>query len=124
MRIERNGSKPSLDVLRSRVSRHRAPYYLLSWWLSPSAPSNTRVLDELTSAQRRDNTTRGATPGLINPARGIDSERIPHPRGDDVVEEESSDSELDYTATGSSGLDLAEALGADPSSTGYDDSQW
>ncbi|KAL8826795.1 MAG: hypothetical protein Q9191_003578 [Dirinaria sp. TL-2023a] len=79
MRIERNNSKPSLDVLRSRVSRHRASFYMLSWWLSPSVSSNSRVLDELSPDQRRNNTTRGSTPGLIDPSQGYNSGRIPYP---------------------------------------------
>ena len=71
MRISTN-DKPSAALLRSRVSRQRVGFSILSWFEAPSAEhkTNDAVLEKLSAAQKQNNTTRGSTPGLINPALG------------------------------------------------------
>ena len=120
MRIENNSTKPSVDVLRSRVSRQRASYFMLSWWLPASAASNARVLDALSPMQRSNNTTRGSTPGLVNPA-AFNSVRVLHPGEDNVDDEEVADEESAYTTAGSSNSDLAEEFVASLGSSAHED---
>ena len=70
--------KPSVALLRSRVSRPRVHFSMLSWFEAPSAEhkTNDTVLKKLSLAQIQNNTTRGATPGLINPELGRAGGRI------------------------------------------------
>ena len=52
---------------------YRPAWRMLAWQVTASAEQNNReqfVLDRLTDAQKSANTTRGSTPGLINPALG------------------------------------------------------
>ena len=52
---------------------YRPAWSMLAWQVTASAEQNDReqfVLERLTDAQKSANTTRGSTPGLINPALG------------------------------------------------------
>ena len=119
MRIENTSTKPSLDVLRSRISRQRVSYCMLSWWLPPSAASNAHVLDALSPMQWSTNTTRGATPGLVNPAAN-NSERVLHPGEENTVETDSEEGSA-QTATDLSDSDSAEESVASSDSLAYQD---
>lgn len=68
-----------------RVSRFlRDSHSLIAWHdtctnsIKPSA-SRDRVLRGLTDAQKRANTTRGSTPGLIDPSLGVTGGVVPYP---------------------------------------------
>ena len=83
MRMERR-NRPNENALNMLASRSMRPLYkMLSWHTKGRvATINTRraaVLAQLTPAQIAANTTRGSTPGLINPALGEIGGRIPHP---------------------------------------------
>lgn len=63
---------------------YRPAWKMIAWHVkTPSAKQNNRkqyVLDSLTDAQKRANTARGSTPGLINPALGeVEGNRVPLP---------------------------------------------
>ncbi len=90
MRIELS-NRPTLDNLRSRNSRKKSIYHMISWWTNPTAPGNRPVIQSLTPAQIAGNTTRGSTPGLIDPALGEAGGRIPHPIDEGDSEEDDSD---------------------------------
>ncbi len=64
---------------------------MISWWTNPTAPGNRPVIQSLTPAQIAGNTTRGSTPGLIDPALGEAGGRIPHPIDEGDSEEDDSD---------------------------------
>lgn len=77
--------RPSSNTLQMRVSRFlRDSHSLIAWHdtstmsVKPSA-SRDRVLSGLTEAQKRANTTRGSTPGLINPSLGVGGGVVPYP---------------------------------------------
>lgn len=77
MRMSPN-DKPSVSNVRSRVSRPRVSFSVLSWFEAPSAEhkTNDAVLAKLSDAQKLNNTTRGSTPGLIDPALGRAGGRV------------------------------------------------
>ena len=60
-----------VNALQTRCSRGRAAFNMLSWRERPRTrgPNKTRdhVLNQLTADQIANNTTRGTTPGIINP---------------------------------------------------------
>lgn len=64
---------------------------MISWWTNPTAPGNRPVIQSLTPAQIAGNTTRGSTPGLIDPALGEAGGRISHPIDEGDSEEDDSD---------------------------------
>lgn len=67
-------------LLRSRVSRPRIHFSILSWFQHPRGLSvNNKIMQNLTHAQIQANTTRGSTPGLIDPAQGQDGGRVYRP---------------------------------------------
>jgi len=90
MRIEPS-DRPTLDNLRSRNSRKKGVYHMISWWTRHTAPGNQPVIQSLTQAQIAGNTTRGSTPGLIDPTLGEAGGRIPHPVDEGDSEEDESD---------------------------------
>ena len=60
--------RPSEMLLRSRVSRPRVRFYMLSWFVGPNGASvNDEILRKLSPQQLEANTTRGSTPGLLDP---------------------------------------------------------
>ncbi|KAL8796520.1 MAG: hypothetical protein Q9195_001194 [Heterodermia aff. obscurata] len=64
-------------LLRSRVSRPRPRFNMLSWVQGPQGQTaNDAIVRGLTPAQVQANTTRGSTPGLIDPALGRAGGRI------------------------------------------------
>ena len=60
-----------INALQTRCSRGRAAFKMLSWRERPRTgrPNKTRdhVLNQLTADQIANNTTRGTTPGIVNP---------------------------------------------------------
>ena len=60
-----------VNALQTRCSRGRAAFKMLSWRERPRTgrPNKTRdhVLNQLSADQIANNTTRGSTPGIINP---------------------------------------------------------
>ena len=117
MRIE-GLNRPTEEVLRSRVSRPRPSYYMISWYSGPAAPSNLRIINALTPAQRTNNTTRGSTPGLIDPAQGEAGGRIPHPGNhDDDDDDEPTSSSGSRTDTDSESEHIPEDGNSGPSGT-------
>lgn len=107
MRIEPS-DRPTLDNLRSRNSRKKQLYHMISWWTNPTAPGNQPVIQSLTQAQIAGNTTRGSTPGLIDPALCEAGGRIPHPidegdSGEDDTDDDSPADDGDPPEDGSSG---------------------
>ena len=99
MRIEPS-NRPSIDTLRSRVSRPREKYHVISWFTSPTSGMNPKIVNALTDAQRARNTTRGTTPGLIDPhnkaaGRIPHSQEIPEEEGESESQSESEDEDED-----------------------------
>ena len=93
-------------LLRSRVSRPKAQFCILSWWQGPKVQAaNNAILSGLSLAQIQANTTRGSTPGLIDPTRGRAGGRIylEHEEPEDDTESES-----DPDAEPNSGASLVE----------------
>lgn len=84
-----NQERPNEANLRSKRSRPRDGYHMISWFSDPNSGANTRVRNGLTAAQRAANTTRGATPGLIDP-RNPAAGRVPHP-GEGSTNDQASD---------------------------------
>ena len=84
MRSQLKGRR-SQTALNTEASRGRDIYNMSSWHISlkierPSdRPMKGNIFQRLTPVQRAANTTRGITPGLINPLLGIVGGRIPHP---------------------------------------------
>ena len=78
MRIGPRDNQPTAGLLRSRVSRPRVEFCILSWFEAPTVQhkTNNTVLAKLSAAQIQNNTTRGSTPGLINPALGQAGGRV------------------------------------------------
>lgn len=76
--------RPTNNTLQMRVARFlRGNYSLIAWhdtipWDKPNA-SRDRVLQSLTDAQKKANTTRGSTPGLIDPSLGAAGGMVPYP---------------------------------------------
>lgn len=83
MRMPLSG-RPPKNTLQMRVSRFlRDNHSLIAWHDTiprdkPNA-ARDRVLRSLTDAQKRANTTRGSTPGLIDPSLGIAGGVVPFP---------------------------------------------
>lgn len=72
------------NSLNTQGGRFRKKWKMLSWHVPRTGQSDDQksrkiVLDSLTSHMRRTNTTRGLTPGLINPAQGEAGGRVPLP---------------------------------------------
>ena len=85
-------------LLRSRISRPRASFFILSWFQGPRGQTaNDQIVARLSLAQIQANTTRGSTPGLIDPARGQAGGRVylvdEGPADDTVSESSESESE-------------------------------
>lgn len=76
---------------------------MISWWTNPNAPGNQPVIRTLTPGQVAGNTTRGSTPGLIDPALGEAGGRIPDPDDEVVSEEDDSDDDSPSDNDSSSG---------------------
>lgn len=83
MRIPLSG-RPPKNTLQMRVSRFlRGNHSLIAWHDTiprdkPNAVRD-RVLRGLTDAQKTANTTRGSTPGLIDPSLGVAGGVVPYP---------------------------------------------
>ena len=82
MRMQRHG-RPKQNSLNMHLCRTWRPQYtMLSWrflgHLLMSRPCR-EIWDALSPAQKANNTTRGSTPGLINPAMGLQSPAVPLP---------------------------------------------
>ena len=92
MRIGPLAHRPSDMLLRSRVSRPRIQFSMLSWHTgSRQKATNDAILRALSQAQVRANTTRGSTPGLIDPVLGKAGGRIyrfGEDEGDDTESEQ------------------------------------
>lgn len=75
--------RPSDNSLNQDGVRNRPKYGLLSWFPKQAHQArNTRrdtVIAMLSPAQIAANTTRGTTPGLIDPILGEAGGRVPHP---------------------------------------------
>ena len=84
-------------LLRSRISRPRPHFYMISWFQGPRGQTaNNAIIRGLTPAQIQANTTRGSTPGLIHPARGRAGGRVyleDEGPGDDTESESSGSGE-------------------------------
>lgn len=79
MRMDR-ANRPNENALNMRACRYWRPAYsLISWHGKGTSSKEARVVALLSPAQRNNNTTRGTTPGLINPDLGEGSPRVPHP---------------------------------------------
>lgn len=63
---------------------------MINWFTDPNGGNNEPVIRALNPAQRVGNTTRGSTPGLIDPAQGEAGGRIPRPDESDI-EDDSED---------------------------------
>ena len=109
---------------------------MLSWFQGPRGQAaNDIILRGLTEAQIQANTTRGSTPGLIDPARGRAGGRIYleyEGPGDDTESESSesgSDTESDAVRDFSGGSPVessplkAEPASDDAASNGYESQQ-
>lgn len=86
MRMER-ANRPSPNTLQMRACRYwRTAFCMLSWhttsWDTNTNTKGDAVLARLSLSQLKANTTRGSTPGLIDPALGQTGSRIlvPTPR--------------------------------------------
>ncbi|MCJ1269747.1 hypothetical protein MMC22_009640 [Lobaria immixta] len=83
MRMPLSG-RPPKNTLQMRVSRFlRGNHSLIAWHDTiprdkPNAVRD-RVLRGLTDAQKAANTTRGSTPGLIDPSLGVAGGVVPYP---------------------------------------------
>ncbi len=81
MRMELGG-RPSRNALNTECFRWRGKFTMISWHDTPTpgaAGITAEVLRSLTTAQRATNSTRGSTPGLIDPSVGEQGGRIPLP---------------------------------------------
>lgn len=71
------------NALNMESSRMRERYHMICWRPGTDAERENivrqRVLAKLTPQQIAANTTRGSTPGLINPLIGEAGGRVPHP---------------------------------------------
>ncbi|KAL8720703.1 MAG: hypothetical protein Q9225_002469 [Loekoesia sp. 1 TL-2023] len=75
-------SGPNGSTIQPLVGRNRTIHKMISWHdQEDSLGGNNRPkwIDEMTNQQKLDNTTRGLTPGLVNPTLGEAGERIPFP---------------------------------------------
>ena len=97
---------------------------MASWFYDPQSSRNMDVRNHLTAAQIAGNTTRGATPGLIDPQNAA-AGRIPHPGENDqssnIGQSTSTDSsqDSDISAEGSDEeVVTGDMAGAGPSGTG------
>lgn len=78
MRMDR-ANRPKDNALNMRASRYWRPaYFLISWHGTGRSPKEASVLASLSAQQIANNTTRGTTPGLVDPSLP-NSRRIPHP---------------------------------------------
>lgn len=79
--------RPYWNSLVNIIGRWRQDFSLLSWHGTGNVLDrrpNLVVWNTLSPAQRQNNTTRGSTPGLVNPAMGPLSAAVPlPPRGPD-----------------------------------------
>ena len=72
--------RPNENALNMRLSRYWRPAYsLLSWHGTGTSTKEVGILALLSRAQRASNTTRGTTPGLIDPNLGEAGGRVTHP---------------------------------------------
>lgn len=75
--------RPTGNTIQTRLGRIRPDYFLLTWHtmqhMNGGSAKNDDVLRRLPQLQHDNNTTRGCTPGLINPAAGEAGGRIPFP---------------------------------------------
>ena len=77
--------RPSVNGLNMRCKRGRERFNMLSWHgTAPNQSWIDMVMSKLNHDQIHANTTRGLTPGLVNPFAGEAGGRIPiptaHPR--------------------------------------------
>lgn len=73
-------SRPNENALNMRACRYWRPAYsLISWHGKGTSRKETTVLALLSQTQRDNNTTRGTTPGFIDPNLGGAGGRIDHP---------------------------------------------
>lgn len=78
MRMDR-ANRPMENALNMRASRYWRPKYsLISWHGKGTSPKEASILASLSAAQITYNTTRGTTPGLVDPSLPA-GPRIPHP---------------------------------------------
>ena len=79
MRMEAT-NRPKVITIQNHTTRNwRRRFTLLSWYNAHSTVKRNEVLAKLTAAQVAANSTRGTTPGLINPVLGEAGGRIPYP---------------------------------------------
>ena len=72
--------RPNVNGLNMRCRRGRERFNMLSWHgTAPNQPWIDIVKSKLNPDQIRANTTRGLTPGLVNPFAGEAGGRIPFP---------------------------------------------
>ncbi|KAL9605488.1 MAG: hypothetical protein Q9179_001329 [Wetmoreana sp. 5 TL-2023] len=83
MRIPRDGRGRHHNNLQMEISRNRSKWGLVSWLdiklHEEDNKTREKALALLSPDQIRNNTTRGTTPGLINPELGEAGGRIPNP---------------------------------------------
>lgn len=80
MRMEQ--PRPNQTALQMRTSRGRTKFGMVSWHHAPTMnkpETRRKVFEGLTTSQIMNNTTRGTTPGLVNPDLGELGGRIPVP---------------------------------------------
>ena len=86
VRMEDGPSKPAKgNVLSMRISRMMDDFSIISTWHGTkdwSRPSKDqqRRLAKISLAAQGNNTTRGFTPGLVDPSQGEDGGRVPLPK--------------------------------------------
>lgn len=82
MRIPKPGRPSHHNNIQMLISRGRSKWSLLAWndvkLHEEDNKSREAALARLTEDQIGNNTTRGTTPGLINPALGEKGGRIPN----------------------------------------------
>ena len=113
-------------LLRSRISRPKAQFCMLSWFQGPGGQAaNNAILGGLSLAQIQANTTRGSTPGLIDPARGRAGGRVylEHEQPEDDTESDDSDTEQDSGASPVKGSPLIAGPASDGTATSAYESQ-
>lgn len=85
MRMERPGRPTNYNTINERLSRtFRTRFNVLAWHGTTIDPANNSIvraiLSRVDQAHQNANSTRGYTPGLINPAQGLQEEGFHYQR--------------------------------------------
>lgn len=76
-----------VNRLQMRMRRNRSSFFQLCWDTRPNGGQSeqSRVLALIPGINQDSNSTRGLTPGMIDPARGENGGRVPAPRPERIV---------------------------------------